>query len=130
MDMRNSILYIMFFLSFGSFAQSEKTCYDDQFENRICVDTTDIPKELIPWFHNGEFNWEEIPEGCEKSGLEILEIKKLKKNKKYRFRFLSSCQSRQGGATSIGGAVYIVKVKKTDRGNFIIVSKEFQYGEI
>lgn len=120
----------MFFLSLGLFAQPEKTCYYDKFENRICVDTTDIPKELISWFRNGEFHWEEIPNQCEKSGLEVLEIKRLKKNKKYRFRFLSSCLLKQGGATSVGGVVYIVKVKKTDRGNFIIISKEFQYGEI
>ena len=120
----------MFFLSLSSFAQSEKTCYDDQFENRICVDTTNIPKELFSWFHNGDFHWEEIPEICEKRGLEVLEIRRLKKNKKYRFRILSSCLSKQGGATWMGGIVYIVKVKKTVRGNFVIVSKEFQYGEI
>lgn len=127
---KTSILMMLSFCALFSQAQSENFCYEDLNSNRICVDTTDIPNELVSAFSDKIFHWDEISNFCADNSLEILEIKRLRRNKKYRLRFINACKFKEGGITSIGGAVYIIYFEKDAKGILRMTDKIFQYGEI
>lgn len=111
-------------------AQTEEFCYSDNNHNQICVDTSSIPKELIPFFRLKDFKWENTSENCETFSINIVEVKRLRRNKKYRFRLLTSCKTTPGGATSTGGLVYVFNLQKLENGSFKVLSREYLYMEI
>ena len=122
------ITYILLTISLSG--QSEKFEYSDRFGNTIYVDTTDIPKELKSFFTQQTFEWEDRSEGCSVYKMEVVEIRRIRKNKYYRLRFLSYCTLTEGGATMTGGLNYKIEVEKNDKDNYRIVSKEFLNMEI
>lgn len=128
--MKLLLISILLLPVLSSLAQSEDFCYSDNNYNQICVDTLSIPKELIPFFSLKGFQWENAAENCETFSINVVEVKRLRRNKKYRFRVLTSCKTIPGGATSTGGLVYIFSLQKLENGGFKVASKKYLYMEI
>ena len=113
-------LFLTFIYCIAAFALSAQDTYKyvDRYGNEIEVDTLNIPHELISFFTQQDFQWDKADSTCEHYHMHVLELKRIRRNKRYRLRFSSACYPYGNSLISIDVSIYNLHIEKSKNGSF------------